>query len=167
MKDNKYIIWFILLVIGIQLVFGFSIYYFLPTWSDRGTFGDMFGAVNTLFSGLAFAGIIYAIILQQRELKLQKEELELTRRELTRSADAQEKSEKALQAQVRAAELSAKLTAINHLLERVYLDIRDIGTYTIGSQREIKRNGLEEKKRVLLDALEDVYQKTMVEPKTK
>jgi len=47
----------------------------------RGTFGDMFGAVNALFSGLAFAGIIYTILLQREELKQQREELKLTRAE--------------------------------------------------------------------------------------
>ena len=40
-----------------------------------GTFGDMFGAVNALFSGLAFAGIIVAIMMQREDLKLQQEEL--------------------------------------------------------------------------------------------
>ncbi len=53
--------------------------------SDRpspGQFGDMFGAVNALFTGLAFAGLIYTIILQREELGLQRKELRLTRREL-------------------------------------------------------------------------------------
>ena len=35
---------------------------------DRGTFGDMFGGLNTFFSGLAFAGIVYAILLQREDL---------------------------------------------------------------------------------------------------
>lgn len=48
---------------------------------DRGTFGDMFGSVNALFSGLAFAGIIFTILLQRKELKLQREEIKLTRDE--------------------------------------------------------------------------------------
>jgi hypothetical protein len=43
-------------------------------WQTRGLFGDMFGAVNALFSGLAFAGIIYAIVLQRKELSLQWQE---------------------------------------------------------------------------------------------
>lgn len=43
--------------------------------NDRGTFGDMFGGVNALFSGLAFAGLIYAILLQHAELKATREEL--------------------------------------------------------------------------------------------
>lgn len=47
----------------------------------RGQFGDQFGAVNALFSGLAFAGIIFTILLQRRDLSLQREELEETRKE--------------------------------------------------------------------------------------
>lgn len=35
---------------------------------DRGAFGDMFGAINSLFSGFAFVGLIFAIILQRQEL---------------------------------------------------------------------------------------------------
>ena len=46
-----------------------------------GTFGDTFGAINSLFSGFAFVGLIYAIILQQQELGLQREELRLQRAE--------------------------------------------------------------------------------------
>lgn len=42
----------------------------------RGTFGDKFGAINALFSGLAFAGIIATILLQRRELFLQRKDLE-------------------------------------------------------------------------------------------
>lgn len=37
---------------------------------ERGTFGDMFGASNALFSGLAFAGVAYAIILQRAEVAI-------------------------------------------------------------------------------------------------
>lgn len=50
-------------------------------FATRGVFGDMFGAVNSLFSGLAFAGIIFTIFLQKRELSLQREELTETRKE--------------------------------------------------------------------------------------
>jgi hypothetical protein len=42
----------------------------------------MFGAVNALFSGLAFAGLIYAILLQREELEFQRQELIETRAEL-------------------------------------------------------------------------------------
>jgi len=40
-------------------------------------FGDMFGGLNALFSGLAFAGLIITILLQREDLRAQKEVLEL------------------------------------------------------------------------------------------
>ena len=45
-------------------------------------FGDRFEAVNALFAGLAFAGVIFAIILQWQELGLQRQELKDTRAEI-------------------------------------------------------------------------------------
>lgn len=94
-----------------------ALWLFLPTLEGRGQFGDMFGLANSLFSGCAFAGLIYTIVLQRRELTLQRQELALTRAELARSATAQENAERALAAQVRTANQSARLTAIAHLLE--------------------------------------------------
>lgn len=44
-------------------------------WQGRGTVGDSFGALNTLFSGLAFVGIIATIFLQSRELSETRAEL--------------------------------------------------------------------------------------------
>ena len=49
--------------------------------AERGQAGDLFGAVNSLFSGLAFAGIIWSLRLQQTQLEMQKEELKLQRDE--------------------------------------------------------------------------------------
>jgi Putative phage abortive infection protein len=71
-----------LLVLLIQIIGGLFIVRSLDDWNKRSSFGEMFGAINTLFSGWAFAGIIYAILLQRRELKLQRRELEMTRDEL-------------------------------------------------------------------------------------
>lgn len=48
---------------------------------NRGSFGDMFGAINALFSGLALFGIVLSILIQQKELNSQREELEETRKE--------------------------------------------------------------------------------------
>jgi len=41
-------------------------------WQMRGVYGDKFGAVNALFSAFAFAGIIFALILQRNDLSLQR-----------------------------------------------------------------------------------------------
>lgn len=38
----------------------------------RGVFGDKFGAINTLFSGFAFAGIIFTILIQIKDSKLKR-----------------------------------------------------------------------------------------------
>jgi hypothetical protein len=65
------IFWMINLLIGLSM-----------DEKNRGVFGDMFGAVNALFSGLAFAGIIISLYMQQSELKLQRKELKLQRKEL-------------------------------------------------------------------------------------
>lgn len=42
----------------------------------RGQFGDKFGAINALFAGFAFAGIIFTIFLQNREIRQTKFMLE-------------------------------------------------------------------------------------------
>ena len=55
--------------------------------NERGLHGDMFGAVNALFSGLAFAGVIYAILLQRKELQYQRRELRHTVEQLKGQRD--------------------------------------------------------------------------------
>lgn len=82
-----------------------------PLISERGLLGDSFGALNALFSGLAFAGIIATIIMQRNELQLQRKELALTRKELSKSAEAQEASQEALHHQVNLMTKQAVLTA--------------------------------------------------------
>jgi hypothetical protein len=54
----------------------------ISQYQNPGTIGDMFGAVNALFSGLAFAGVIVAIKLQREELRYTRKELKYTRREI-------------------------------------------------------------------------------------
>ncbi|MDD3020208.1 MAG: hypothetical protein PHX61_04405 [Alphaproteobacteria bacterium] len=49
--------------------------FFIHESTVRGTFGDKFGAVNALFSGLAFAGVIITILLQREELKATQDEV--------------------------------------------------------------------------------------------
>lgn len=122
----------ILVLLGI-FIFWFSypfiLSHFISEIGDRGLFGDSFGALNTLISGLAFAGIIYTILIQQKqlslqktELQLQRKELELTRQELSRSAKAQEKSEEALRQQVENMNLNAKLSSLSTLFN-AYQDL--------------------------------------------
>ena len=103
-------------VVGAQVLIGIVAYFSFDQWATRGAFGDMFGAVNTLFSGLAFCGVIYAIILQSQELKLQREELELTRTELAKSAQAQQDQAKQMQQAAKLNAVSVKLNTYTTLL---------------------------------------------------
>ena len=59
-------------------------------------FGDTFGFVNSLFSGLALAGVVIAVLLQSEELHLQRNELEDTREQLRLSAESQQKQSESL-----------------------------------------------------------------------
>ncbi|MCD8418536.1 putative phage abortive infection protein [Tenacibaculum finnmarkense genomovar finnmarkense] len=84
-KEEKNYSILIISIIAVILIFS-SWYYtykqliILPN-DARGTFGDMFGSINALYSGLAFAGIIVTILLQRQELKSQRQELKQTRKE--------------------------------------------------------------------------------------
>lgn len=50
--------------------------------AKSGVFGDSFGVLNALFSGLAFGGLLITVLYQREDLGLTKEELKLTRDEI-------------------------------------------------------------------------------------
>lgn len=52
-----------------------------------GTFGDIYGSTNALFSGLALLGIIVAILLQHKELTLSTKELGTSARALSKQVE--------------------------------------------------------------------------------
>ncbi len=83
--EDKYTLLWVLT--AIVVVIWIVSYFWLKDDTQRGTFGDMFGGVNALFSGLAFAGVIFTIFLQKRELGLQREELKATREEFVTQND--------------------------------------------------------------------------------
>lgn len=80
MKNN--IVWVMFGGVIILFLLNFSMIFFVPSENTRGTFGDQFGAVNALFSGLAFTGLIYTIILQRKDLEIQRRDLKLQREEI-------------------------------------------------------------------------------------
>jgi hypothetical protein len=98
--------------------------------AHQGQFGDLFGSVNALFSGLAFAGLTITICLQRKELSLQRRELQLQRREMRESrkelanqAKAQRLLCLATSGQIRVAAIqnfieSKKLGAVNNPIQR-------------------------------------------------
>ena len=89
LSKKRFLLWLrnnllsVMIVMVLVLFLSILCLVFLPyDENERATFGDQFGAVNALFSGLAFAGLIYTIILQRQDLKLQRRDLRLQREEL-------------------------------------------------------------------------------------
>lgn len=94
--------WIIVAIMGVIALWGLSwlgISKFIDNPTNQGTFGDMFGAVNALFSGLAFAGLIVTLIYQKEELKLQRDELAETRKELQGQREEFEEQNKTMKRQ--------------------------------------------------------------------
>ncbi|SMG61422.1 putative phage abortive infection protein [Cedecea sp. NFIX57] len=54
------------------------------TLADAGTFGDSFGVLTSLFSALAFLGVVWTLHYQREESRLQKEELSENRKEMAK-----------------------------------------------------------------------------------
>lgn len=123
------ILWLFIPVVLVVVAVWFVVGFWGPQWiyplkaeipaeqSARGTLGDQFGAVNSLFAGLAFALLVLTIIYQARELAE-------TVRAQTDSARAAEDSAKA---QTRLAELQAETAKqqTNLLKTQVLLQLLD------------------------------------------
>ena len=83
----------VILVLAVMLL-----NFFLPNWlslgkvESAGAFGDTFGAANALFSGLAFAGLIFTIWMQMKELKNQGVQIKEAARQLEESSKIQQQS---------------------------------------------------------------------------
>lgn len=109
-----------------------------------GTKGDYYGGLlNPIFGFLSLMALLYTIVLQSRELSLSRQELEATKNEVKRSADAQEKSEQALNGQL---SLQAKqsfestffnlLSLHNSILNSTTVDLSSVGK-TLSEKYEI------------------------------
>jgi hypothetical protein len=81
---------FVVAGIAVAFLWAGSALILWPAYCDiakRGQFGDQFGAINALFSGLAFAGIVVSLFLQRRDLSLQRRDLKMQRVELQKSRE--------------------------------------------------------------------------------
>jgi hypothetical protein len=108
-------------VVGAWIVFWHCMPLYIHDWEHRGQFGDQFGALNTLFSGLAFAGVIVAIFLQRRDLELQQQELE-------RVKDAEQESRLMLEKQIGVMERTARINAEGALISAYAASIEGLPT---------------------------------------
>src|SRR5688572_6450932 len=89
-KKEWWLEWYVFVsaLLVITVLWIFSYFVIMNVSSDcrevAGQTGDTFGAVNALFSGFAFTGIIFTILIQSKELRMQREELELTTAEFAK-----------------------------------------------------------------------------------
>ncbi len=113
-------LWTVLLVVSCLWLVLTSLPYLMHwmNWAgDPKDTGSAAGFPASLFSGLAFAGVIYATYLQRKELQLQRKELRMSRDQMKRSADAQQKAEQALHQQVDVGRKAALLQALTSLAD--------------------------------------------------
>jgi hypothetical protein len=129
--EENWVIKVSIIAFGIVIIFFVSYWLFFPTITlpknvtQTGTFGDSFGVLTCLFSGLSSAGVIVAIFMQYAELKLQRTELRENRDVFKLQKEEAAKSAKAQEANV-------KLTALTLLLEK-YKEMTVENNKVIGS----------------------------------
>lgn len=80
--------WALALVALVALAWGVNWHIGMRTGQlARGINGDMFGAINALFTGLAFAAVIFAIMVQRYEVHLLKKELSRTKEIMNKQSE--------------------------------------------------------------------------------
>lgn len=105
---------------------------YLNGWPERALFGEMFGAIESLFSGLAFASLIITIYLQSKELSLQRQELEDTRMELRGQKDQLIEQNKTLRLQRFEATFFQLLSFHNDITQAIDLSSVGDGQHAMG-----------------------------------
>jgi len=80
--DATLLVWLLIAAVVLWLATPMVVTQLYVPPTNAGEFGDLYGSINSLFSGLAFAGIFYTILQQQRQLSLQRDELSMQREEL-------------------------------------------------------------------------------------
>ncbi len=96
-EENNYNYIFIIVLV---VFFAYVLLLIGLTWpvtelsiSKAGTFGDSFGVITSLFTGLAFAGLFITLRYQREDLNITREEFVLTRNEMKQARiDAEEQA---------------------------------------------------------------------------
>ncbi len=141
MKKFKVLICIALGAILIHVIYGFVIFQTIKSETGRGTFGDMFGAINALFTGITLAGLIYTIYQQQKDMKTSREETK-------RSIAAQENAAEALKRQAELLHRTATLNAYSIMINSYNHLIQELKDFNIKNkykqEREVCMNKLKE-----------------------
>jgi len=146
MKKFNILILFALGAILIQLIYGVAMFYMIGTETGRGTFGDMFGAINALFTGITLAGLIYTIYQQQKDVTAAQEMA-------NRTTIAQENSAEALRQQAENLHRTATLNAYNIIISAYIQLIQENKGYPVENTYKNERNKYFEKLRKVIDEI--------------
>ncbi len=119
---------FLLWMLAIAAVFVFWVgvtllavsYFGQPT--TAGQFGDTFGAIGALFTGLSLVGIVYALILERKDLQATLEEIRLQREVQQLSAEALERQIDMMQKQARVQALTTLIQTPLEIDASTFLD---------------------------------------------
>lgn len=128
---KKAIVILIVVCIFLWVLSAYALITYFGIPDNAGAFGDMFGAVNALFSGLALAFVIYAVFLQLEELEVQREELKNSRKELATQNEI-------IAAQLKSMRESSDFERKKEQLASEPFFISDGGTYTVGIGKKVK-----------------------------
>lgn len=102
---------------------------FFQPWLEPNEFGDMFGFLSCLFSGLAFAGLIVTIRQQKEDLELQRKELQRANNEAAEQTEQFEAQTKQFQEQIELARQAQKIDAFYRRLSHLRQQHEDIYYY--------------------------------------
>ncbi|MCT4654352.1 MAG: putative phage abortive infection protein [Cohaesibacter sp.] len=116
----RHLVWAVI-AIGALWVGNLLIGTFCLTSQTRGIYGDMFGAVNSLFSGLALAGLVYAILLQRQEIGLAKQDANRTKKMLEDQTEHLEKQNKRTEQQMFESTFFQMLKLLSDLVDQMDL----------------------------------------------
>lgn len=120
-KKDSYTLLYILIGVVLLLWLGSWLaiqgFYGWDKENNRGTFGDMFGAVNAIFSGLAFAGLIFTIHLQRKDLNIQMEVLRSQTEEMSKQSIEAARTADQLEQQQSLMNYQLAQSTVNNLIE--------------------------------------------------
>ena len=103
-------------------------YLFQWDWDESGRFGDTFGALNALFTGLAFVVLLATLIQQSRKI-------DETKRDVEGERQLQKRTTELVAEQAKALALVARLNALTSRIEAYQVQLMNLTTVEIRSLR--------------------------------
>lgn len=149
----KKVILAILAIILLQVIYGYVVYFSVPV-TERGAFGEMFGAMNTLFSGFALLAVIYTILIQQKDLEQKSKDIENMYKALSRVSAAQEESTAAQKKQTDVLHDTALLQAYSTMLAYFDMGIKEMKGFPIAEEYKKEREAYFKRLKSLLHTIE-------------